>query len=201
MNLSADFLGGAEAQQAYAQARAATVIALTLNPDLASAHDARGYLLVMADFDWTGAEAEYRSALQLAPGDGSAKLNLSTLLATQGRPQQAVELAQQALASNPLYASGYALQASYLAGLGLLDDAERGAREAVSLQPDAGWSHVVLTIVEILRGNARAALTVALQTLPGPLRADALALARQIGPDHAAADTALKDLIDKYAND
>ena len=76
--LSGDFLEGAAAQEAYAKAREAADRALALSPDLAAAHIARGDLLQLADFDWRGAEAEYRRALELAPNDAEAKFNLGS---------------------------------------------------------------------------------------------------------------------------
>ena len=76
--LSGDFLEGAAAQEAYAKAREAADRALALSPDLAAAHNARGDLLQLVDFDWRGAEAEYRRALELAPNDAQAKFNLGS---------------------------------------------------------------------------------------------------------------------------
>ncbi len=52
----------------------------------------------------------------------------------------------------------------------------------------------------ILRGNAAAALEKAEQIPAGKSRDFALTNARQIGSDHAAADAALKTLIDRYAD-
>jgi hypothetical protein len=44
-----------------------------LKPDLAAVHNAPGVLLQKVDFNWRGAEAEYRRAMALAPDDGAAK--------------------------------------------------------------------------------------------------------------------------------
>ncbi|MBV8146725.1 MAG: hypothetical protein JO184_17160, partial [Gammaproteobacteria bacterium] len=51
----------------------------------------------------------------------------------------------------------------------------------------------------VQRGNAQAALAAAQQGPPGYWQDAALALARQIGADRSAADSALKMLIDKDA--
>src|SRR5262249_28447392 len=48
----AQFLEGAPAQEAYAKARAAADRALTLSPELAVAHVARGYVHIVADLNW-----------------------------------------------------------------------------------------------------------------------------------------------------
>jgi len=105
--LSGRFLEGADMRQGYANARAAADTALSLDPNLAAAHLARGRLLAWADFDWVGGESEYRHALRLVPNDGSAKASLGEVLATLGHPDQAVELTRQALATDRLNARTY----------------------------------------------------------------------------------------------
>ena len=68
-------LVGAAAQEAYAKAREASDRTLALSPDLAIAHVVRGRLLLMADLDWRGAEAEYRRALALPAASPSRRLS------------------------------------------------------------------------------------------------------------------------------
>ena len=198
-DLGGGYPEGAPAQAAYAKARAAADRALALSPDLAAAHGARGYLLLISDLDWYGAEAEYRRALVLAPNDATAKFTLGNLLAALGEVDQAVELARQALATDPLHATWYNLLSTYLSGLNRLDEAERAIRRAIELQPVAASYHQALTIIEVQRGHAQAALAAAQQEPPGLWQDVALAIARQIGADRSAADAALKTLIEKDA--
>jgi TolB-like protein/Tfp pilus assembly protein PilF len=197
--LANEFLGGAPAQEAYAQGRTAADRALTLSPELAAAHVARGWLLLSADFDWRGAEAEYRHALELAPNDGWAKFHRGNQLAIFGEVEQAIELTRQALATEPLKANWYVWLAKYLSGLNRLDEAEQAIRRAIELQPGASGFYWQLTIIEVQRGNAQAALAAGRQE-PHRMEQDtALALARQLGGDQSAADAALRTLIEKYA--
>ena len=198
-NLGEVFLEGAPAQVAYAKAREAVDRALALSPELAAAHVARGQLLHFADLDWHGAEAEFRSALALAPNDGAAKQSLANQLATLGHVDQAIELTRQALATEPLRANWYNWLATYLSGLNRLDEAERAIRRAIELQPGAVGYYQVITVIEVQRGHAEAAFAAAQQEPPGYWRDSALALARQIGTDRSAADAALKTLIDRDA--
>lgn len=194
--LAVQFLAGPSAQQAHARARAAVATALALDPDLAAAHVARGYVLAIADFDWAGAEAEYRRAVQLAPNDGTTKFSLATLLATLGQPVQAAELTRQALATDPLHASWYYWLSVYLSTLGRIDEAGQAIGKALELQPDAVSFRTQQAIVEILRGDPGAALAAARQEpATGGWQEAALALALQIGSDRTAADAALQALI------
>ena len=192
-------LGGTQAQEAYAKARDAVNRALALSSELAAAHLARGNLFLAADLDWRGAEAEYRRALELAPNNGDAKHTFGTLRATFGEVDRAIELTQQALATEPLQANWYNWLAGYLSGVNRLDEAERAIAKAIELQPGAESYHQQLAIIEIQRGHAEAALRAARQGPPGMWQNSALALAQQIGDDRSAADTALKALIDNDA--
>jgi len=196
--IGATYIEGAPAQEAYAKAREAVDRALALSPDLAAAHGARGTLL-HSDFDWHGAEAEYRRALELAPNDSLAKFHFGTQLATVGDVDHAIELTRQALATDPLRASAYNWLALYLSGLHRLDEAEQAIRRAIELQPGAEDFHYTLAIIEIQRGNTQAALAAAQAEPPGVWQDIAFALARQIGTDRRAADAALKTLIEKQA--
>ena len=197
-HLAGGSLGGASAQKAYAQARAAITRALVLQPNLAAAHVARGYLFLYADFDWTGAEAEFRRAVQLAPNDGGAMSGLGKLLATLGQPEQSVTLTRQALETDPLNSHWRYWLAGYLSGLARLDEAERAVRNAMDLQPAAVAFRGQLTIIAIQRGDAKSALANARQEPAGLSQDVFVALAQQISGDVAAADAALRHLIDKW---
>ncbi|WIG55182.1 MAG: Adenylate cyclase [Rhodanobacteraceae bacterium] len=194
------FLDGSAMEQAYASARASAQTALALDPDLAAAHLARGVLLEWADFDWRGAEAEFRRALQLAPNNGDAMSWLAGLSASLGRPDRAVELKRNALELDPLRATWFETLATYYSALGKLDDAQRAIEKAIALQPNGASFHQTLAVVEIQRDNAQAALHAAQQGPPGSWKDLALAMARQIGGDPSAADAALQDVIAKYGD-
>ncbi len=197
--LSSDFLEGAAAQAANAKAREAADLALTHSPDLAAAHNARGDVLQLVDFDWRGAEAEYRRALALSPNDAEAQYNLGTALASYGDMERAIGLMQQALVTEPLRAGAYKALATYLLALHRLDEAEQAINKAMELKPASAPLRSWLTIIEVLRGNAPAALEAARQEPPGAFRDMSFAFAQQIGDDRSVADAALRTLIEKDA--
>jgi TolB-like protein/Tfp pilus assembly protein PilF len=200
-NLGAYHLNLTAAPQAYANAREAAATALSLAPDLASAHVARGWLLELGDFNWRGAEEEYRRAFELAPESGDAAAGLARQLANNGQVDRAIELTQRALATDPLHASWYAWLAVDFYALNRLEEAEAAVRRAIELQPGGVWLHDVLTNIEIRRGDAQAALAAAQQEPAGSVFRDAsLAKALQIGRDRGAAEAALKNLLDKGAS-
>ncbi len=183
---------------AFVKAREAADHALALAPELAAGHLARGELSYRAEFDWHGAEAEFRHAIALAPNDSEAKVLLGSQLATLGELRAAIELTQQALTTDPLDVNSYIWLSQYFSALNRLDESERAIRRAIELQPAAAIQHWRLAVIEILRGDAKAALAAAQQEVPGVWQDIALAQARQVGSDRSAADAALRTLIEKH---
>ncbi|HEY6985013.1 MAG TPA: hypothetical protein VH375_02940 [Rhodanobacteraceae bacterium] len=193
------FLEGDAAKQAYAEARDAANKAIALQPDLAGGYAARATLRRNAEFDWAGAEADSRRALELAPTAGGAKFSLGVSLATIGRLEEAIGLTREAIAGNPLRASWHNWLATYFASLNRFNEAESAIRKALALDPTGSGYYEELAIIEILRGDAAAALAAARSEPEGYWQDFALALALQIGSDRAAADAALQKVIDKDA--
>lgn len=197
--LAATWLGGAEANEAYAKARKAAQTALSLAPNLADAHEALGWVLLTPDLDFAATEAEFRRAEKLAPADAGPKNALSYLFAAQGRLAEAENMTRQTLALDPLGVTRYLNLARILIAGGRYDEAEAALRKALDLQPAAARQHVYLTTIDLLRGNATAALHDAQLEPPGFWRDYALALAQQAQSDRAAADAALQTLINNDA--
>src|SRR5260370_23381254 len=97
--------GSVSLKEGRRRAREAVERALVLDPNLAEAHARIGQIKRLADWDWTGANASLRRALELDPGN-SAVLNLAAGLAfSLGRFQEAVELDRRAIPLDPLNAA------------------------------------------------------------------------------------------------
>jgi TolB-like protein/Tfp pilus assembly protein PilF len=201
MILSYAHLSGTPAQEAYAKARTAVDRALALSPNLAPAHVERASMFSGVEFDQQRALAEFRRAVQLAPDNAYARRALGEQLASMGEVEQGVGLMREALATDPLNVLYLNSLGYWLPVLGHLDEGERMSRKVLELNPGSVDAAYHLSYIEILRGNAGAALAAAESVPPGTARIGALALARQIGPDRAAADAALKALIDGSGGD
>ena len=109
VNLGINFGGIAtkEGQEAIAKARASAKSALDLDPNLAEAHSAQGVILRDIDFNFAAAEAEYRRALELAPQNPAVIGESRLLLSELGRLDEAVALAQRAIALDPLRSASH----------------------------------------------------------------------------------------------
>jgi TolB-like protein/Flp pilus assembly protein TadD len=187
-----------EVEELIATARASAKRSLELDPNLADAHSgAQGALLMEVDFNFSGAEAEFRRALELAPQQASGTVNYANLLSKLGRLDEAVALGQRAIALEPLRGGYYQNLVPDLTALGRYDEAEAAVRKAIELEPQADNNYEQLAIIEILRGRSGAAVEFAKQEINPFWRIYALALAHFANGDRAEADAALKKLIDE----
>ena len=199
-SLAGTFLSGDEQRQAYVKARVAVDQALRLDPDVAFAHAARGLLLQWADFDWTGAEAEYRRAVELNPADGFSRFSLGRMQGTLGHPEQAIAMLRQTITIDPRNGGAWSWLGWELAAIGQLEEAEQAARKSVEFVPGSPFIAAGLVILQVQRGKNDAALTSAQQIRADIWRDIALTFATQGGNDRAAADKAVNSLIEKSAD-
>lgn len=193
--LAALGLSGEEAKQAYAESRKAGDIAIALAPELGDAHVARGWWLENAELDWRGASAEYRRALQLEPENLQTKFSVASMLALQGQLDEAIKLSGEAIEDEPMSPNWWNWYSAYLSAVGRLDDAEKAIRESIKLRPQGSSAWAQLAIIELQRGDAKAALEAARQEPEGVWHEIAVAMALQVGKDRPAADAALAKLI------
>jgi serine/threonine-protein kinase len=188
-----------DTQHAYSEAVAAAKKAIDLAPNQVEAHKALGWVTMNPNLDFQGAEREFRRALELAPGDAGAKSALSYALMSQGRLAESEQVCREALALDPFFI-GLLFNLGRLAfATDRYQEAEETFYKALQIQPGAARFHTYLTAIEILRNNPAAALKQAEQESEGFWRDYALALARQVQPDKAAADASLKSFTEKNA--
>ncbi|HEY0379229.1 MAG TPA: protein kinase [Pyrinomonadaceae bacterium] len=90
------------ANEAMPKARAAAEQALKLDDELAEAHASLGLVKAFYEWDWAGAEGEYRRAIELNPGYASAHHWYGWYLALTGRLSEAIAEVKQASELDPL---------------------------------------------------------------------------------------------------
>src|SRR3984893_3241459 len=95
-------LGGPSARETMPQAKAAVTKALQLDPSLARAHLALGLILLNSEWNWSGAENQYRIALKLNPNCADCHFSYGALLAALGRNDEAIAQTNQAIELDPL---------------------------------------------------------------------------------------------------
>ena len=94
--------GGPQSDDLLWKAQYAAERALLLDSSLGATHTALGAVKAERDWDWAGAEREYRRAIQLSPADPTAHYWYSLHLSRLGKTQEAEIEMKQALALDPL---------------------------------------------------------------------------------------------------
>lgn len=84
------------------QGKSAALRAVSLDDGLAEAHSSLGAVKLYHDYDWRGAESEFRLAIELAPGTALAYGRLGALLMLNGRFADAEEELSKAQELDPL---------------------------------------------------------------------------------------------------
>jgi tetratricopeptide (TPR) repeat protein len=190
--------GFAPIDQGYERGREAAERALRLAPDLAEGHIALGTVLEGHDWNFAAAEASFRRALELAPGDANALRAAAQLERILGRPKEAGELIGKAIALDPLSARTHR-QAGMIAIMGeRLDDATASFERALDLAPAAGLNHAFVAITRLMQGNAQELLPIAQLESHGVFRNLALAMIHHALGHAAESDAALKVIVDEF---
>ena len=190
-----------EIKEVTAKARASAQSALALDPNLAEAHSAQGVVLRDIDFNFAGAEEEYRRAFEFAPQNPAVISSLANLNSQLGRLDEGVALQQRAIALDPLRTQSHFNIALYLISLSRYDEAGAALRKAIALHPQSAQNYMWLAVMQILSGNPGAAVELAKQETDPFWRTFGLALAQFANGERVEADAALKKLIDEDADD
>ena len=190
----------AEINAAYEHARESAQTALRLAPDLGEAHLAIGWVHVTPDIDLPAAEVEFRRAAALAPRDARMWQALGYLLAALGDLDEAEKMNQRAIDLDPFLVGGYLSRARNQMARRQPDAAEATLRKILELQSDTSHVYAYLTIVDLQRGDAAAALRDAALESAGFWHDYAVTLAQQAQGDPAASEAALTAFVTKYGH-
>jgi tetratricopeptide (TPR) repeat protein len=118
-----------------AKAKAAALQAVALDDTSAEAHEALAGIRTWTEWDWAGAEPEYRRALELDPNYALAHAYYALFLANMGRIDEAIPHSERALELDPFNALFHGLYSGCLNRARRYDDAIAAARTALAMQP------------------------------------------------------------------
>jgi len=192
--------GWAPAAGGFARSREAITRALALEPDLAEGHAGMGWIRMSHDFDFRGAQASYRRALELAPGNALVLIQSGFLAGNLGRFDEGIELGLRAVAQDPLSAAAH-----FFLGL-IYWAAERNAegaaalRKALELAPQHASARAWLSITLLGQGRIDEALVESLREPEEWGRLFSGALVHHAAGRKAESDEDLRDLAEKYGD-
>ncbi len=88
-------------KEAAVKAKAAALRAIKFDETLAEAHSALGAIKFMYDWDWQGAEQEFKRALELNPNSYYALMNYSGYSASMGQYDEGIAASERAIMVDP----------------------------------------------------------------------------------------------------
>lgn len=99
------FLGDSAPAEAYPKQKAAALKALGLDESLADAHYLLANVLLLYEWNWAGAEREFRRAIELNPSHASAHHAYSHYLMAMGREKESLAESRKAVELDPASAT------------------------------------------------------------------------------------------------
>jgi DNA-binding SARP family transcriptional activator/TolB-like protein/Tfp pilus assembly protein PilF len=143
---------------AFLKARAAAERALQYDSTLAEPHATLGFVKMYYDWDWTGAEREFRRALALNPSYATAHEWYGLFLSAMGRFEEARDHERRAQVLDPLSTAVAGTAAWVLYYAGRFDDADRELRVALRADSSFSLGRFYLGRVHEARGHLDSAL-------------------------------------------
>src|SRR4029077_13157995 len=110
-------------------------------PDLAEAHAEHAFKLYWFDFDWPGAEREFRRSLAINPNVVAARFGRGSLLLNQDRPDEGFAQMRMTRELDPMSPVYNTLEAAYLLEAGRRDEARARLNRALDIAPRFWLAH------------------------------------------------------------
>jgi serine/threonine-protein kinase len=89
-------------KEAFPKAKAAATQALNLDASLAEAHMSLGFTKFWFDWDWAGAEGEFKRAIELNPAHAETRMSYAVMLTGLRRYDDAIEQGRTSIELDPL---------------------------------------------------------------------------------------------------
>jgi serine/threonine-protein kinase len=134
-------LSAVPVEVAFPKARSAALKALEIDDSLGEAHSALANVKEDYDWDWEGAEKEYKRAIKLSPGHVLAHASYSNLLFELGRLPEALSEARVAQQLDPLSAIANDNLSGVLYYAGQYDEAVEQCRKTLDIDPLSPQAH------------------------------------------------------------
>jgi tetratricopeptide (TPR) repeat protein len=151
-------VGALPANQAMPMMRSQARKALELDPSLPEGHAMLGWVAALFEYDWKEAESRFRLALARDPVPVYARFFYEVHLRLTGRPAEALQQLELALQEDPLNILLRSNRASCLVAAGRDEEAAKGWREILELNPVVAAAQGGLAAYHASRGELDQAL-------------------------------------------
>jgi TolB-like protein/Tfp pilus assembly protein PilF len=138
-------MGYTAPREAGPKMKAAALKAIELDNTLAQAHYSLACVNLYSEWDWAGAEVEFKRAIELNPNYPDARALYSNYLMIMKRPEEATAQIQRALELDPFNAMFHGWHAANLTMAGRYDEAIAEFRKALRASPDLAFAHWMIS--------------------------------------------------------
>ncbi len=132
-------------EEGFTKARDAAKKALVIDDELAEAHTSLAYTLAFYDWNWAGAEKEFKRALELDPNYATAHQWYGEFLVAMGRFDEAKIEHEKALELDPTSLIIHIDLASYYYTSRQFDEAIKWSQKVIEMDPDFAYGYVFLS--------------------------------------------------------
>jgi serine/threonine protein kinase/tetratricopeptide (TPR) repeat protein len=156
-------------KEAGTKARQAAEKSVEIDPSLAEAHSSLGNVLMVFEWDFAGAEREFRRAIDLNPSYPYAHQWYAELLYSTGRNDESIQQNHKAVDLEPFASILHINLALSLMYAGRYPDAEQEIRKTLDMEPgypNAHYGHAQLLVRESKFDQAVAEMEYAVHAIP-----------------------------------
>lgn len=132
-------------EEGFTKAREAAKKALEIDDQLAEAHTSLAYTLAFYDWNWAGAEKEFKRALELDPNYATAHQWYGEFLVAMGRFDEAKIEHEKALELDPTSLIIHIDLASYYYTARQFDEAIKWSQKVIEMDPDFAYGYIFLS--------------------------------------------------------
>jgi eukaryotic-like serine/threonine-protein kinase len=159
-------LANDESPENYTRAREAALASLGIDETIPTAHRVLAWILWQQDWDWAGAEREFKRSIELDPnGSSEARFGYARILSSQGRREEAVREIETAQQLFPAAFIDEALVGYIYKDARQYDRALEKFRSVKQIRPDNTTARYGLAEVLSLKGLHQEAITEAEELL------------------------------------
>ena len=146
-------VGSSSPSEAIPKAKAAAMRALELDDTLGEAHTSLAFIKFNYDWDWPGAEREFRRGIELSPNSAHAHHWYSHYLMAMGNTEGSLAESKRALELDPLGLIMNVHLGWHYTNAHQTDLAIDQFRKTLEMDPNYGVAHWYLAVAEAQKGN------------------------------------------------
>jgi TolB-like protein/DNA-binding winged helix-turn-helix (wHTH) protein len=136
--------GALPPREAAAGASEAVRKALALDSTSGDAHAVLGHIHFLWDWDWTGAEREYKRAMELGPPSTDTRIQYAVYLSAFGKHDEAIEVMRGARILDPVSPPANSLLGDVYYRAHRFDEAIDQFQKTLAMRPDSSFDHFCL---------------------------------------------------------